>query len=139
MGPPFSAQFSAQYSHEKLRVAVDCLASSDAPLRDRMFSAAISALIRLHHEEPPSQDDPEAYEVWERVQKIMTALTATAAGGDEGSCRASIDAMEIQDLESLATDVVTAFALVASIRRRSSDSSRSVSVESGVGLYQRYR
>jgi len=99
-----------RYLREKLNAAVSALATSAAPIQERLLSAWIGALGRL---EPQSFGDDDERNLFERIYVATSKISASA---DVGQVPASTEAMSDQIAEGVASEIV---ALRAAVYRRS--------------------
>lgn len=93
---------STHYTNEKFLQAVHCLIA-DGSLADRLFYTGMY-LIRL--------DQSDAFptrQLRARFGRIHAQLTQTPARGDEGSLRASVDAMTDDQRQKLSQEIFDVF------------------------------
>jgi hypothetical protein len=102
------------YTREKLMSAVLSLATSPAPLRQRLENAAIEAVSIL------TEDDfsPEYRDRW---SETAHTLTKEEAVGDEGTIRATISKMTTEELVEAARSI---FHLFLDVDRHLEETSR---------------
>ncbi len=93
------AQRSRDYIVEKLAVALDCLAASDAPLKDRLLNAYISSFMRLMESDFSEGSEIESF-------KFISDFFATVQDEKRGSAAASIDAASIEQCKDVASKMV---------------------------------
>jgi hypothetical protein len=93
------------YANEKYSTAVDIMATGQADLRERLLDAYISQARRVIPILPG--DGPEMTQgLADRIEKFDRRLTSTTPLGDEGSYRASVDAMTEQEVQEAAEELV---------------------------------
>ena len=88
------------YVLEKLRSAVDDLATSDSPLRDRIHNVFVSHLHVCGAGDFPA----ELRGVWESIE---TMLTAAGDLDGRGSVRNTLDGMDSEQVRSVAGKIVS--------------------------------
>ena len=94
---------SLDYTWEKLHVAVIDLAAGTGSIQDRLYYAYSGALILLYEQD----DFPE--EMREQFEAIQTELTSVKPSGNEGSIKASTDAMTDSKATEIAKKIVSLY------------------------------
>jgi MoaA/NifB/PqqE/SkfB family radical SAM enzyme len=89
------------YAHEKMYVAVSTLAGPGTQ-RERLADAYISSVIRLL-----DKDIPE--ELRERFQILKEKITCEEAKGDEGTVKATVNAIEDNEVNEMAEEIVSLY------------------------------
>jgi hypothetical protein len=97
---------SKQYQIEKLTVALDIIASSDTPLRSRLWDAWVSSLIRLKAED----FDGEATERWETINEFFDNCETD---GNESGPNAISRNVPIEQCAKISSSIVWFLALYA--------------------------
>ncbi|MEA5617900.1 hypothetical protein VB711_08620 [Cronbergia sp. UHCC 0137] len=98
---------SLNYTREKLYSAVEILASSNESIQDRLHSAYINALIRLHE---PNDFPEELREEFNEINKRLTEIQATS---NEGSVQATTTKMSEEEAGNVAEKIVTLYDQIA--------------------------
>lgn len=91
------------YPYEKFMVAVNSLAVSHKPLRDRVYSAFLSFGPLM------TSDFSKFPEIKAEFEKLKAALTRVEAKGEEGNVRATLDASSDDEVSQLASSIVDLF------------------------------
>lgn len=86
------------YPSEKVSDAVQYLAASHKPLRERIYHALADALERLRKQ--------NLEDLGEEFEGIMNDATTVPATGDEGDFMATLNAMEDDEVRALAERIV---------------------------------
>jgi hypothetical protein len=80
------------YADEKFGLALHGMATSDAPLRERLRTAYMGVITAVT-QEMGGLGPSFSPELWARVSALDRRMTATEASGDEGTLAATIMAM----------------------------------------------
>jgi hypothetical protein len=101
---------SIAYTSEKLTAAVSSLAASVAPLQQRLLHAAIAChtLSGANH----GVDDFPSPELHERFHEWWAALNRREAVGDEGTLKATTEALSDAEAVRLAEELLSIHAHV---------------------------
>jgi len=89
---------SIDYAYEKFSIAIRGMASSPQNIKDRIRNA------HLHFHTLKSDDLPQDSRL--KYENLTTKLTSVRAKENEGSVRASLDAMSDNEAEELARVIV---------------------------------
>lgn len=93
---------SPGYNWQRLRMAVEALATSSAPIQTRVEHAAMG-LLTLRGDDFTDADELAAF------RRVMDALTSRAGTAGEGAFAASSRAMSDDEAEAVAQDIFTLF------------------------------
>ena len=95
---------SYAYIWEKFFATVDTLAIGDDGIRERLINAVTFNLLMLQNNDFPEDDLRGKYE------KLMDELTKEQAAGNEGTVRATIEKMPLEEASEIARKIVSMFA-----------------------------
>ncbi len=90
---------SRDYIIEKLTVALDCLAASDAPLKARLLDAYVSSFMRLMASDFVEADELEKFQ-------FVTEFFRRIPDEHRGSAAASVDAAGVAECKQVAEKIV---------------------------------
>lgn len=99
------------YIHEKLMIAVESMATSAAPLQDRLYSAYMS----FHTLNARDFDDPEMRAQWEDIDASLTRVKDGPPS--EGYVKNTLARMPDEEAERIADIIYSLFLAVARARR----------------------
>jgi len=96
---------SLNYTWEKFYVAVSSLASGTGSIQERLFNAYTGSLMLLEVHKP--DELPE--DMRNEFKEITRELTAVEPSGNEGSVRASTNAMTDLEASEIAEKIVSLY------------------------------
>ena len=95
---------SYAYVWEKFFATVDRLASGNDSIQERLINAVTFNLLILQNNDFPEDDLREEYE------KLVGELNKEQAVGEEGTLRATIEKMPLEESSKIASKIVSMFA-----------------------------
>lgn len=110
------------YANEKLGTACHIMATSRGDLRERVYQAWIRQGMRARPMGPGQAGVPMSEELAKRISDFSNRMSREPASRDEGTIRATIDAMTDEEVADVAEEI---WSLWYEVKRELDDHSRS--------------